>query len=91
MSVPENMYIKARAPVTWPQGVRVRDYVFNNRGGNSSVSMDNFLSKRSAHAPMKNLTAPTIPETTIATDTTDLIDILEEEVQPAQMIDQTLV
>lgn len=40
---------------------------------------------------MKNLTAPTIPETTIATDTTDLIDILEEEVQPAQMIDQTLV
>lgn len=91
VSVPENMYNKASAPSTWPAGVRVRDYVFNNRGAKSSVSMENFLSKRSSHTPMEDLTSQSVPRLTTVDVATDLIQIMEEpSTTPAPSINQTM-
>lgn len=55
ISVPESVYSRARAQDTWPNGVRVRDYVFNRRGRSNllpSVSEENFLSKNASQTHM---------------------------------------
>lgn len=74
ISVPESIYYKVRAPDTWPTGVRVRDYVFNRRGGNAptSVSKSNFLSKRASHAPIDQR-----PVETLTIDSTETSSIPE--------------
>lgn len=61
ISVPENIYSKARASETWPTGVRIRDYVFNRRGGNvpTSVVREDFLSKCASHKTIDQQPAET--------------------------------
>lgn len=59
ISVPEANYSKVRSQSTWPVGVRIRDYVFNRRGGGktTSVSKENFLLKGASYAPFDQQTA----------------------------------
>lgn len=64
ISIPEENYSRVRAQSTWPNGVRVRDYVFNRRSGGSTryVSKENFLSIRASHAPIAQQTITPIED-----------------------------
>lgn len=69
VSVPELHYNKLMSSNTWPQNVRVRDYVFKRRNNtNNGVSMNNFLERQTANrteTPILPVETQTIPDSEI--------------------------
>lgn len=57
VSTPASSYPQLKSSGTWPKGVRVRDFIINKR--TNVASLDNFLLKKSAHAPIETTTPST--------------------------------
>lgn len=81
VSVPSSVYDAVRTPDNWPDGIRIRDYVFNHHVNRKLVSKESFLLKRKCqHNATNELNQPSqkSPMTTKPIPNADQTEYLDD-------------